>query len=129
MFLIEASVHILAVRVYILFVRGLFFNGCVILSGAYYGSDVLNHLNIACAHMLHHNALQLKREGRGHKMHRGKVTFYMFKRVQTISLTPNQHSNITVSVQTDDLTRQLLILGNLFEFYFSHLQALGCPHQ
>ena len=41
------------------------------------------------------------------------------ERVQTISLTPNQHSNITVSVQTDDLTRQLLKLGNLFEFYFS----------
>ena len=37
------------------------------------------------------------------------------KRVQTISLSPNQHSNITVSVQTDDLTRQLLKLGNLFE--------------
>ena len=52
----------------------LFFNGCVILSGAYY---VLNHLNIACAHMLHHNALRLTREGRGHEMHRGKVTFYM----------------------------------------------------
>ena len=30
MFLIEASVHILAVRAYILFVRGLFNNGCVI---------------------------------------------------------------------------------------------------
>ena len=41
------------------------------------------------------------------------------KRVQTISLTPNQHSNITVSVQTDDLTRQLSKLGNLFEFYLS----------
>ena len=77
MFLIEASVHILAVRVYVLFVRGLFFNGCVILSGAYYGIDVLNHLNIACAKMLHHNALRLTREWREHKMHRGKVTFYM----------------------------------------------------
>ena len=72
MFLIEASVHILAVRVYILFVRGLFFNGCVILSGAYYGSDVLNHLNIACAHMLHHNALRLTREGRS------KMTAYVW---------------------------------------------------
>eukprot|EP00731_Ephydatia_muelleri_P008240 Em0004g578a len=39
------------------------------------------------------------------------------KRVQTISITPNQHSNITVSVQTDDLTRQLSKLGNLSEFY------------
>eukprot|EP00731_Ephydatia_muelleri_P033400 Em0029g6a len=29
------------------------------------------------------------------------------KRVQTIFLTPNQHSNISVSVQTDDLVRQL----------------------
>ena len=33
------------------------------------------------------------------------------KRVQTISLTPNQHSNITVSVQTDDLVIQLSTLG------------------
>eukprot|EP00731_Ephydatia_muelleri_P008373 Em0004g711a len=39
------------------------------------------------------------------------------KRVQTISLTPNQHSNITVSVQTDDLIKQLSKLGNLFESY------------
>ena len=37
------------------------------------------------------------------------------KRVQTISLTPNQHSNITVCVQTDDLIKQLSKLGNLFE--------------
>ena len=41
------------------------------------------------------------------------------KRVQTISLTTNQHSNITVSVQTDDIVQQLSTLGNLFEFYFS----------
>ncbi|KAL5496493.1 hypothetical protein EMCRGX_G012790 [Ephydatia muelleri] len=41
------------------------------------------------------------------------------KRVQTISLTPNQHIITTVSVQTDDLTRQLLTVGNLFEFYLS----------
>ena len=33
------------------------------------------------------------------------------KRVQTISLTPNQHSNITVSVQTDDLIQKLSKLG------------------
>ena len=33
------------------------------------------------------------------------------KRVQTISLTPNQHSNITVSVQTDDLIQKLSTLG------------------
>ena len=39
------------------------------------------------------------------------------ERVQTISLTPNQHSNITASVQTDDLIRQLLKLGNIFDFY------------
>ena len=41
------------------------------------------------------------------------------KRVQTISLTPNQHSNITVSVQTDDLIPKLSKFGNLFEFYLS----------
>ena len=41
------------------------------------------------------------------------------KRVQTISLTPNQHSNITVSVQTDDLMKQLSKLGNLFQNYLS----------
>eukprot|EP00731_Ephydatia_muelleri_P008027 Em0004g365a len=39
------------------------------------------------------------------------------KRVQTISLTPNQHSNITVSVQIDDLIENLSKLGNLFVFY------------
>ncbi|KAL5496727.1 hypothetical protein EMCRGX_G013074 [Ephydatia muelleri] len=39
------------------------------------------------------------------------------KRVQTISLTPNQHSNITVSVKTDDLIKQLSKLGNLFQNY------------
>ena len=39
------------------------------------------------------------------------------KRVQIISLTPNQHSNITVSVQTDDLIRQFSKLGNLLDFY------------
>ena len=33
------------------------------------------------------------------------------ERVQTISLTPNQHSNITVSVQTDDLIQKLSTLG------------------
>ena len=41
------------------------------------------------------------------------------KRVQTISLTPNQHSNISVSVKTDDLVRQLSKLGNIFDFYAS----------
>ena len=41
------------------------------------------------------------------------------KRVQTISLTPNQHSNITVSVQTEYLIRQLSIFGNLLDFYHS----------
>ena len=39
------------------------------------------------------------------------------ERVQTISLTPNQHSNITVSVQIDDLIENLSKLGNLFVFY------------
>eukprot|EP00731_Ephydatia_muelleri_P008385 Em0004g723a len=39
------------------------------------------------------------------------------KRVQTISLTPKQHSNITVSVQTDYLIKQLSKVGNLFESY------------
>eukprot|EP00731_Ephydatia_muelleri_P033413 Em0029g19a len=39
------------------------------------------------------------------------------KRVQTISLTPNQHSNVTVSVQTDELIKQLLKLGNIIDFY------------
>ena len=39
------------------------------------------------------------------------------KRVQTISLTPNQHSNITVSVHTDDCIKQLSKLGNIFDFY------------
>ena len=39
------------------------------------------------------------------------------KKVQTISLTPNQHSNISVSVKTDDLIRQLSKLGNIFDFY------------
>eukprot|EP00731_Ephydatia_muelleri_P008484 Em0004g822a len=38
------------------------------------------------------------------------------KRVQTISLTPNQHSNITVSVETDDLVRQLSKLGEIVAF-------------
>ena len=41
------------------------------------------------------------------------------ERVQTISVTPNQYISTTVSVQTDDLTRQLLTVGNLFEFYLS----------
>ena len=41
------------------------------------------------------------------------------KRVQTISLTPNQHSNITVSVQTDDLIPKLSKFGNLSEFNLS----------
>ena len=40
-------------------------------------------------------------------------------RVQTISLTPNWHSNITVSVQTDDLIPKLSKLGNLSEFNLS----------
>ena len=41
------------------------------------------------------------------------------KRVQTISLTPNQESIITVSMQTDDLKQKLSKLGNLFVFYLS----------
>ena len=41
------------------------------------------------------------------------------KRVQTISLTPNQHSNVTVSVQTDDLVRKLSILGEIIVFFSS----------
>ena len=41
------------------------------------------------------------------------------KRVQTISFTPNQHSNITVSVQTDDLVRQLSKLGEIVAFISS----------
>ena len=41
------------------------------------------------------------------------------KRVQTISLTPNQHSNITVSVQTDDLVRKLSKLGEIIVFFSS----------
>ena len=36
------------------------------------------------------------------------------KRVQTISLTPNQESSITVSVQTDDLIQKLSKLGHLY---------------
>ena len=36
------------------------------------------------------------------------------KRVQTISLTPNQHSNITVSVQTDVVMKQLSTYGAIF---------------
>eukprot|EP00731_Ephydatia_muelleri_P007981 Em0004g319a len=39
------------------------------------------------------------------------------KRVQTISLSPNQHSNITVSVQTDDLIRKVSKLDLLLDFY------------
>ena len=39
------------------------------------------------------------------------------KRVQTISLTPNQHSNITVSVKTDDLVRKLSKLGEIIVFF------------
>ena len=39
------------------------------------------------------------------------------KRVQTISLTPNQHSNISVSVKTDDLVRQLSKLGEIIAFF------------
>ena len=39
------------------------------------------------------------------------------KRVQTISLTPNQHSNITASVQTDDLVRKLSKLGEIIVFF------------
>ena len=41
------------------------------------------------------------------------------KRVQTISLTPNQESSITVSVQTDDLIQKLSKLGHLLDFYLS----------
>ena len=39
------------------------------------------------------------------------------KRVQTTSLTPNQHSNISVSVKTDDLVRQLSKLGEIIVFF------------
>ena len=39
------------------------------------------------------------------------------KRVQTISLTPNQHSNISVSVKTDDLVRQLSKLGEIIVLF------------
>ena len=39
------------------------------------------------------------------------------KSVQTISLSPIQHSNIAVSVQTDDLIQKLSKFGNVFEFY------------
>ena len=39
------------------------------------------------------------------------------KRVETISLTPNQHSNISVSVKTDDLVRQLSKLGEIIAFF------------
>eukprot|EP00731_Ephydatia_muelleri_P008423 Em0004g761a len=35
------------------------------------------------------------------------------KRVQTISLTPNQHASIIVSVQTDDIVTQLSNLGEI----------------
>ena len=41
------------------------------------------------------------------------------ERVQTISLTPNQHSNVTVSVQTDDLVRKLSKLGEIIVFFSS----------
>ena len=41
----------------------------------------------------------------------------ILKRVQTISLTPNQHSNISVSVKTDDLVRQLSKLGESIVFF------------
>ena len=46
------------------------------------------------------------------------------KRVQTISLTPNQHSNISVSVKTDDLVRQLSKLGEIIVFFPS---PSSCP--
>eukprot|EP00731_Ephydatia_muelleri_P034572 Em0066g10a len=39
------------------------------------------------------------------------------KTVQTISLTPNQHSNISVSVKTDDLVRQLSKIGEIIVFF------------
>ena len=39
------------------------------------------------------------------------------KRVQNISFTPNQHSNITVSVETDDLVTQLSKLGEIVVFF------------
>eukprot|EP00731_Ephydatia_muelleri_P034697 Em0072g15a len=41
------------------------------------------------------------------------------KRVQTISLSPNQESSITVSVQTDDLIQKLSKLGHLLDFNLS----------
>ncbi|KAL5496811.1 hypothetical protein EMCRGX_G013171 [Ephydatia muelleri] len=40
-----------------------------------------------------------------------------FRRVQTISLTPNQYSNISVSVKTDDLVRHLSKLGEISVFF------------
>ena len=46
------------------------------------------------------------------------------KRVQTISLTPNQHSNISVSVKTDDLVRQLSKFGEIIVFFPS---PSSCP--
>eukprot|EP00731_Ephydatia_muelleri_P038068 Em0646g1a len=45
------------------------------------------------------------------------INMATLKRVQTISLTPNQHSNITSSVQTDDLVRQLSKLGEIIVFF------------
>eukprot|EP00731_Ephydatia_muelleri_P008167 Em0004g505a len=41
------------------------------------------------------------------------------ERVQTISLTPYQHSNIPVSVQTVDLVTRLSKLGEIIVFFFS----------
>ena len=41
------------------------------------------------------------------------------ERVQSISLTPNKHYNITASVKVDDIIQNLSNLGNLFEFDLS----------
>ena len=49
------------------------------------------------------------------------------KRVQTISLTPNQHSNISVSVKTDDLVRQLSKLGEIIVFFPSPSSCTWMP--
>ena len=49
------------------------------------------------------------------------------KRVQTISLTPNQHSNISVSVKTDDLVTKTVEIRKFVEFnpfsIFKHLDV------
>eukprot|EP00731_Ephydatia_muelleri_P007985 Em0004g323a len=49
------------------------------------------------------------------------------ERVQTISLTPNQESSITVSVQTDDLIQKLSKLGHLLDFNLSPSSSTWTP--